>query len=328
MNAKHTWFLIFLMSFCFSTAWANSPPSGNIIVFGDSLSDIGNNNWIHAVGAPITSLDKQGQKLLWVNYLAKILFNNPAYSSNKNVSPLNDNVSYAYASADTSNDYLNADWPQETPIPQVNNACLQPGLLKNNQGNVTSACVPGLLKQIDVYLKDINGKPNPSTTFFIWAGANDLFYKLPTGESPKKILVTAINNINTAKNKLIDRGVLPQQIYVINMPDLSKTPYAIKNSLQQELAAISVGFNMMLMSVLTQNNDTYPGIPSSHIISIYDLLNDIVENPEKFGLKNVTQSCIENMQEPLCDGYLFLDLKHATATMNNAISEYIKNKIT
>ncbi len=308
-------------------AWASLQSSGNIIVFGDSLSDMGNNTWIHATGAPITSLDKQGNKNTWVNYLSEKLFKSPTYNSTKlRVSPLTHSVNYAYASADTSADYLNADWPNATPIPKVNTECQNPGLLKNSQGDVTSVCVPGLLKQIDLYLKDVDQKPNSNSVFFIWTGANDLFYKLPAGQSPEQIIATAITHIVQAKNTLIEHGVPAQQIYVLNLPDLAKTPYAIKNSLKQ-LTEISIAFNQGLMAELTKSDQTHPGIPSSHIISIFDLLNDIVQNPGKFLVNNVTQSCSENNESPLCNGYLFFDLKHPTAAMHNVIADYIHKSL-
>ncbi len=300
--------------------------SANMIIFGDSLSDIGNNTWIEATGTPITSLDKQGNKYIWVNYLSEKLFKQPAYYSAKlEVSPLTHTVSYAFASADTSSDYLNADWPFAKPQPPVNTECLKPGLMKNTQGDMTSACVPGLLKQIDLYLNDVDHKPNSNTLFFIWSGANDLFYKLPTGEPPAQILKTAITHIVLARNTLMDNGVSPQQIYVINLPDLSKTPYAIKYSLK--LTEISIAFNTGLMAALTTPDQQHPGIPSSHIISMYDLLNDIVQNPDKFHLTNVTESCTGNRLYPLCHGYLFYDHKHPTAAMHNVIADYINKML-
>lgn len=321
---KIIWLVTIILSISVTSAWAITQSARNMIIFGDSLSDTGNNTWIQATGAPITSLDKQGNKYIWVNYLSEKIFKNPAYYSAKlKSSPLTHTVSYAYASADTSMDYLNANWPNATPQPLVNTKCIRPGLIQNTQGDIISACVPGLLKQIDLYLNDVSQKPSSSTLFFIWAGANDLFYKLPS-QPPEQILKTAITNIVQAKNTLMDHGVLAQQIYVINLPDLSKTPYAIKYSLK--LTAISIAFNTGLMTALTTSDQNHPGIPSSHIISMYDLMNNIVQNPEKFQLKNVTQSCTENMESPLCQGYLFFDLKHPTATMHNVIADYI-NKI-
>jgi len=314
------------------TLAAAQTPS-NIIVFGDSLSDIGNNNWIYATGTPITNLDSKGNKFTWVNYLADSLFKQPAwYSDYPNKShqfSYVNNVSYAYAGADTSNDYLNADWPVQTSMPAVNADCSKPGLLKN-LGTVTSACVPGLLKQVDLYLSDVRQKPYATSLFFIWAGGNDLFYKLPTtDETPeqiKQIIGTAVMNIVQAKNTLMDHGVSPQQIYVLNLPDLSSTPFAIKLGLN-DLTALTLAFNGSLATAVTASDSKHAGLDGSHVISMYDLMNNIVLNPDQYQLTNTTESCVENFQAPLCQEYLFYDLKHPTAQMHKTISDFIRKSL-
>jgi phospholipase/lecithinase/hemolysin len=77
------------------------------------------------------------------------------------------------------------------------------------------------------------------------------------------------------------------------------------------------------MVAVTTPDQKHPGIPGSHIISLYDFLNDMVQGPDKFHLKNVTQSCVENKEAPRCSGYLFFDLKHPTAAIHHVIADYI-----
>jgi len=300
-------------------------PFNNLIVFGDSLSDIGNNSWLAAIGAPLTNLDAQANKYTWANYLSQKLFNaSPYYSARRNIAPLTDSVVYAYASADSSNDYLAADWPNLTPLPIVNGACTSPGLIKDSLGEVNSSCVPGVLKQVDLYLKDVNYVPSKTTLFIIWAGANDLFYKLQTGEPPEKIVTTAITNLVQAKNQLLSKGVSPEQIYVLDLPDLSLTPFAIKNGLK--LTQLCLYFNSVLTSLFTNPSDP-THIPTTHIISMFNLLNTIVQSPDKYNLTNVTDSCVEKGQVPLCKGFLFYDMKHPTAAIHDAISDYVSKQI-
>ena len=119
----------------------------------------------------------------------------------------------------------------------------------------------------------------------------------------------------------MDHGVLAQQIYVINLPDLSSTPFAIKQNLN--LTALTVAFNTSLAAAVTASSQQHAGIDGSHVISMYDLMNNIVQNPDQYQLTNTTQSCVENLQAPLCKGYLFYDLKHPTALMHNAVSDFI-----
>lgn len=307
---------------CISTAYA-SQTQANIIVFGDSLSDTGNNTWAQATGAPLTSFDAKGNKFVWVNYLVNKLFNQPAYASQSAQlhNPQTDSVSYAFASADSSHNFLAADWPEKTPMPPINAQCTKSGMMRNSDGTVASTCVPGLLRQVESYLEDVHQQPNSSTKFIICVGANDLFYKLPTGETPQKIISDAITNIVIAKNKLLAKGVSPQQIYVMNLPDLSKTPYAIKLSLK--LTELTLAFNNALQAALTSGNENNPALPITHIISMFNFMEEITQFPDKYNLTNVTESCIDNGKVPLCKGYMFFDSKHGTAEVNRHVADFI-----
>lgn len=315
-----------LFGLLFSSSVNASVPS-NIIVFGDSLSDVGNNTWIEATGTPFTNQDERANKYAWPSYLSKQICHKPALPSSAYFSrSRNNSVVYAYASSDTSADYLAADWPKAVPVPAVNAACTAPGLLRDGQGYVKSTCVPGVLKQIDLYLSKKHA-PNPNSVFIIWAGANDLFYKLPSGIPPQKIIETAVTNLLQAKNKLLENGVTPQQIYVLNLPDLSLTPYAIKYGLK--LTELTNGFNAYLLQALTNNADPKnPGLPSNHVISMFDLLNDVVKSPEKYDLTNTQDSCVDKSETPLCQGYVFYNMKHPTAAMHKIIANYIGKQIS
>ncbi len=107
----------------------------NAIFFGDSLSDVGNNHWIYGKGAPLTNPGFNHHAYVWVNYLLKN-YNKVIYASNKmsqKNNPYTESVDYAYASADTSDDYLNADYPHDTPVPPVNKKCTDPGLIQGKR---------------------------------------------------------------------------------------------------------------------------------------------------------------------------------------------------
>ncbi len=325
-----------------------------MIFFGDSLSDIGNNTWVlmdGIVGTPITNPDpmNENKRYLWVNYLTSH-FKEPVYPSNQlGSSSRMRSISYAYASADTSNHYLNADWPQKnTPAPFVNQHCIQPGLIKDSAGNIISTCVPGLLKQIDAYLNAVKNKPTPGSVFFIWAGGNDLLnyytdymshgfikklfverFQLPSSEALDRVEQQTVNNIMLAKKKLIDAGVKPERIYILDLPDLSKVPFIRSNhswalkifygkeNLERSLSAMSHSFNQKLQ---VPEEEIRYAIPASHYIRIGNLLNEIISNPSHYHLTNVTESCVAKQAAPLCSGYLFYNAKHATTFANKIIA--------
>jgi phospholipase/lecithinase/hemolysin len=356
MNYKIKIFVATVLFGLIGHVFADQSAINNMIFFGDSLSDIGNNTWIlldNELGTPITNTNSQNRKYLWVNYLVETNLQKPVYpSSQSNLSPFTDNISYAYASANTSNNYLNTDWPREnTSTASINPICSQPGLIKNLEGQTTSTCTPGLLRQVNIYLDNVQLKPNPKTVFFIWAGANDLlayytdymnhnfakklfieWFYLPSPEELAKVEQQAITNILTAKNRLIDAGVKPDMIYILDLPDLSKTPAVIsidswalntfygKENFKKSLSDMTTDFNKKLRSQVEVESYT---LPTSHYVQIEKLLNDMISFPKKFNLTNTTESCITKKATPACEGFLFYNEKHPTTFVGKIIAKNI-----
>lgn len=346
-------FILFAVSI---SCIATPPIINNIIFFGDSLSDVGNNTWIllnNTMGAPITNPNAQNNKSIWINYLVDQKLNQPVYPSNSlHINPLMDNVSYAYASATTVNHYLNTDWPQnDPPDPTVNSVCIQPGLVKDTAGNITSTCVPGLQKQVDLYLNQVQLKPNQNTVFFIWTGANDLTYwyipyvrnmakdrlffarfSLPSQNELDAVEQQAVDNINAAIKKLIDAGVKSEMIYILNLPDLSKIPQVTMNNTwslkyflgkqntENNLSELSKGFNQKLQ---LQRGDLKYQIPVVNYIPVDQWFLDMVSHSDKYNLTNVNESCAANNALPACSGYLFYNDKHPTTYVNKIIADKV-----
>lgn len=358
--------LFFQVAFFINDSFADQLPIKNMIFFGDSLSDVGNNTWIlmdGVVGTPIVNPDEQNRKYLWVNYLVEKKLGKFVYPSNQpNLSPVNDNIDYAYASADSSNHYLNTDWPQKKPAdPSINPLCTQPGLIKDETGTVTSTCTPGLLIQVDDYLKAVQYKPSPNTVIFIWSGANDLLnyftdyishyvinkFSMPANSVLEDVAKQAVLNVNAAKQKLIDAGVSPENIYILNLPDLSRTP-AIRDLSKTSAIDASTGWKSKLkiwvlklygieniensLSNLTQDFNTNLQlqtdaekyhIPVSHYVQINTQLNKIIADPSQYKLTNIDESCVAKKEIPLCTGFLFYNKKHPTTYVNQLISDNV-----
>jgi len=363
MNIKAIgFFILFFFNLLWvDTVFAEQPVIGNMIFFGDSLSDVGDNTWISIdgeIGTPITNLNDRNYKYLWPDYLVKYKLNRnkSVYPFNQpNVSPFNDSISYAYASAETGDDYLNTDWPQPDSPSFVNSLCTSPGVIKDATGKITSTCVPGLLKQVDVYLNNVQFKPSSQTAFFIWAGANDLInaylarmakysgsfawqvwfaidFPLPAREDLYPVEQKTVDNIMAAKKKLIDAGVKAEMIYILDLPDLSKTPFILhadnaamdspfppdrKDRFKSSISNMSQDFNQKLHS---QQVEAKYAIPASHYIPIAKLFNDMIANPKEYGLSNTEDSCVAANKAPACKGYLFYNLKHPTAAVHEMIA--------
>ena len=372
MNYKKIIFFILFICSCFSINAAlaikpNQPEITNMIFFGDSLTDVGNNTWIlinGIFGAPITNPNDQSLKYIWPNYLVRKKLNKPVYpSSQPNISPFSDNISYAYAGAETGEQYNNTNWPPNTQVPTNNPDCTQPGSIQDSTGNIKSTCNPGLLQQVDLYLQDTHFMPNPKTLFFIWAGANDIFdyyntnakqyismtlltspYSdilgkpppIPSEDDLSALEQRVIHNINEAKKKLIDAGVKPEMIYILTLPDLSAAPalrtsnnwkltiFFNKENLEKSLSATSQSLNQKLQ---TQQDDPKYAIPPSNYLQIGDKFLDMRLNPTQYNVIDVENNCVEKKAMPVCPGYLFYDQKHPTTTIHNIIADFILQKL-
>lgn len=369
----------------FSLSEITHYPYTNVIIFGDSLSDagnpnsslpqlddVGNNSWVHVkgkIGAPITNVDAQSKKhLLWVNYFVNEYFTGqevfPASQMKAlKLDPLKDNITYAYASAESGLHYINdALYPTPLYHPYGDKYCNDHGPGKIDSDN---ACVPSVLRQIQFYLTDVNQHPNPQSLFIIWVGGNDIFNnagKLITASMHAKATLAdtikqllshlspsstwdlyssdnysrPISNILRAKDMLVNAGVSPRQIYVIDLPDLSKTPAAVNftkgNSLLLgALSMLTNSYNTNLRIALAYNLLNGANLPASHIYSANHLFKEIVNDPQKFGFDNVKESCVDRQAVPYCQGYVFFDDKHPTSAsgriMAKRFADYLRMQV-
>lgn len=359
-------FSAILFSFIFSNAYAKLDTQTRLIIFGDSLSDAGmnvsekdqgNNTWKAvpgAVGAPITSIDPDtNTRPLWANLITPTRHILP-YRIAQLTSTWKGDIDFAFGSAETNEHYLNDNTGTAYP-PYVDANCYDAGNLSPG-----IYCVPGVLKQIDLYLTkahDLNRK----TIFIIWGGGNDIFDNIAKLISLFKkndfstFLTQLINTISLsssaikndsplfpelshpvlnlieAKNKLIAAGVSPEQIYFIDLPDLSKTPAAVtlangSDFILDIIHGITVLFNGSLKFGLTQ----FPfqtHLSPSHIISAYDLLNDTFSHPEKFHFTHLIESCVADKKTPYCEGYIFFNNKHPTVAIEKLLADKINETI-
>ncbi|MEO1944158.1 MAG: SGNH/GDSL hydrolase family protein [Candidatus Thioglobus sp.] len=339
-------------------ALANINTHHNLIVFGDSLSDTGNNTWASGEGfqgAPITNRPTAAAQLLWPNLLASSLSSAPVtakipliYAKNKNADPAHSSINYAYASAETGDNYLDDLDTSKGYPPYV--SCNSAGVAPSKQ----TSCVPGAITQIKYYLSALHSTPSENTTYVIWAGGNDFFNDISkligNSTSNSKNITDSINylssmfngtnhkqqndlqlsnpiaNLKTAVQLLLNNGVKANNIYVFNLPDMSKTPAAIKlaNGNKLILDAISMlsgVYNFALQSTLTGKNM----LQYNHVFKVNKLFKLIHNNKDvdsKYGFKYLTNDCVLDQQAPVCTGYVFYNDKHPTLGVENMLTDY------
>lgn len=348
----------------------------NLIVFGDSLSDAAsfdarlndsasraNNTWVKVggggEGAPITSVNqKTGKRFMWPNYFLRKGYIYPSSQAREyHISPIDHNVNYAWASAETGSNYVNdAGWIGKAGYPPYNNlSCSQFGPGKIND---KSSCVPGLLLQVEHYLNDVNHQPNPNSLIIIWAGGNDLFNNIAKiveknkGDNPVLLLLKMMNaafpvfnvgakplsnpvkNIKLAVSRLIDEGIPAHNIYVVGLPNIAKTPAVIKKFGDNQevlltLTTISTLYNTALKLELTWDLfDPTNNLPKGNIISVYALLEKIFDNPLMYGFSHTGISCTQEHKQPDCEGFLFFNLKHPASETHEKLAKTLRQVIS
>lgn len=321
----------------------------NIIVFGDSLSDsrstqlyYGNNNWVVAqgtdiVGAPITSIDLEDQRNTWLNYfinsgyiLQKTLYNRYQESAY----PYRDNVSYAFASAESGLGYI--DDLHKSPWPQSQHC--------NNGAGIYSgySCVPNLRQQVRDYLADVKGQINPNTLYIVWVGGNDLYQNIAKLITSSDLpLSHPILNITRAVNELIDHGVNPSQIMILNLPNFSMVPaiYSlvtenIQKPILQKMALQAISLFSQSYNALLQYTLIYASgykITENQIFHIDQLFLDVYKNPQQQQIIGITHdvntTCLSQNTSGDCKGYIFYNEMHPTTEVHQYLSQQLNEYI-
>jgi len=268
---------------CFA---AIAGPFTSITVFGDSLSDAGN-DYIYTGGAfPPAPYDMR--------------FSNGPVSIERLASNLGlaltpslaGGSDYAYGGAETG--YLN--YLRFTPA------------LSGAFGGTNT----GVLAQVADFTS--SHSLGASGLVVLWAGPNDLFSALATSSDPFAAMSAALGNLGTATQELYADGA--RTILMPNMPDIGQTPFGLSlgASGSAYLSAISAGFDVGLNALAGDLEHTDPGL---NIIGFntYALLDSVIADPGAYGLVNVTDPCFDATSSSVCanpNSYLFWDSVHPT----------------
>jgi outer membrane lipase/esterase len=260
-----------------------------LTVFGDSLSD--NGNAFKATGGllpPNSLYPSQGR---FSNGQVWVEYFNNDLRFTNNIS----NFAFGGAQTGTGN---------------AENNKFPPGFL--------ATPLPGLQTEIDQVLAK-TPRLDSNRLYVIWAGAND--YLNANIQNP----AIPVTNLNTAINKLTSAGA--KNLLIVNLPDLGNTPAFLNTPLQSSITQLTLAHNDALktsLQSLKQQNNNLNIIP----LDVYSLVKEITTEPNKYGVKNVTQQCLGN---PTCtnpDEFLFWDPIHPTKKGHQLISQYALSVLT
>jgi phospholipase/lecithinase/hemolysin len=271
-----------------------------LIVFGDSLSDMGNacpkgNMKKATVFCPLYSNQRFSDGQVWIEHLAKDL------SLDLSPSSLGGN-NFAFGGA--SSGYEN--------------------------GNI-----PGLRKQLETYLLKVQDSADPDALYVIWIGGNDFKNKFASFDFlnlEELLFEDLLNEISNAVKRLSRKGA--QHFLIPNLPPVHRTPIA--SGLLKGVVGVFTGLSMFFASE-DKKGDIYEKdstlrtlfdfgfeilignynwelalrletlreerLVTIHHPDIYHLFQDAEENPIVFGLETAHELFCFDMFHPSSKGH-------------------------
>jgi len=189
-----------------------------------------------------------------------------------------------------------------------------------------------LTTQVDSFLADENDQAPGEALYIIWIGSNDVADAL-FADNPADIMGAALLNTFTQIQRLYGYGA--RHFLVLNMPDFALTPRVldvvsvypspVQEFLLQNISLASVGYNQALAGNLALMQSVFPDMDVISL-DVFSALNDIVANPEFYGLQIVDEACVipGTQGQAYCSnrgGYLFWDAQHPTRAGHSIFAE-------
>jgi outer membrane lipase/esterase len=308
--------LLFLLStllFTLSAIPAHAQDYTSIVIFGDSLSDTGNDAYLsqhkYGVRIPGPYADYTDGRFtdgddtipvarkyfgVWIEQFAAMLPSKPII-----LDSLDGGTNYAYGFAFTGSG---------TSVLTLGSAALSINV--NNIG-----------QQITDYLAT-HPVINNRTLFVVWGGANDLL----NATSADDVFKAGINQVTNIQ-RLIDAGAT--QFVIPNLPPLGSIPRLNGSPTDSAAAtASSVLFNQILRTGVDVLHDFNFGRHLHFVqLDVFSLFDKIIASPSSYSLADVTTSS-QDIPTINPDTYLFWDDLHPTTRGHNILALTLAGMIT
>lgn len=158
-----------------------------------------------------------------------------------------------------------------------------------------------------------SGAADPNALYTYWAGANDLFDLLASGGDPQLVIGGAMQNTADALLALLASGA--QRIVVLNLPDLSLTPFAreLGPPAQLQIQQLTQGYNAALAQTLSAL-EFATGFDFVEV-DAFALIQELDAAPQDFGLKYAGERALSATGDlaQRTENFLFWDHVHPTA---------------
>ncbi len=174
--------------------------------------------------------------------------------------------------------------------------------------------------------------PLAGALYTVWIGSNDVISFLGPGHDDYASVNAAVGNEMNFISGLVGDGA--RNILVANVPDIGRTPDAIASgsAYQAQASGVSAFYDALLQADLAAYGLSHPGV-DLHVLNTYALLDAAVANPSAFGFTNVTSPLWSgNFTDPKSGslattsaqgqaGYLFFDGLHPSAAAHHLIAQ-------
>jgi outer membrane lipase/esterase len=218
------------------------------------------------------------------------------------------------------------------PVSGTNISATLSSLANANNGILPFAYDTSVQGQINRWIA-AGGTANSSAMFVMWGGANDFLNMAGVVAAQPSLSTTQVQTIvgqqvtasvtNMVTNMTLLAKAGAKNFIVPVLPNLGVTPSLNFSASSAQLGTLAAAsYNIALANAMA-------GLQSSlgvkvFLVDTYSIVNDVVANPSKYGLTNVTTACVGTTS--VCSNpssNLFWDSVHPTAGVHMILAEAV-----
>ena len=221
-------------------------------------------------------------------------------------------LNYAWAGALTTDGFANADYKSITNINNEKELYALPKNYHDGKISIEEVAIPGIRKQVDFYLHDIDSGLVPSdsnTVYLILVGGNDIgkAYEQKSMQTeqtifnPQELSDKIANNVKAAVDQL--RTIKAKNIYVLTYFDISNLPRVyhalsqipiFRGNLKKEMSKNVKLFNDDLSDIFSKEkykNDV-------EVLPVGEAINKLMQDSRFRDSVHNGQTCVNNAKNP------------------------------
>lgn len=302
-----------------SAVWLLALPAaaqdvGNVVVFGDSLSDPGN---IPGLSGGVNFPPSPP-------YVGNRFSNGPVYSEllpGRFGGTFDPSLNFATGGALTGQDNLNSNRASPDPA-----------------SDLTGIVLPGIATQVQGFL-DGGGQLAGDDVVIVYGGANDVFVAaenaatLPVDQIPALVQQTAATAATNLGTSVVRLNTVGGETFILpNLPDIGATPGFTVGG--EDSITLGTNFTLAHNLALSQAAANLQDQTGANILvfDVNGVFDDILDNPERYGITNTTEACIDvaacvTADQETQNQFLFFDSVHPTAGVHAQVAEILATAV-